>query len=91
MFQYVLQFNSPHVRKSKTVLDSGFQAVDSGFPGTGFQSLSVEPWILDSNLQKDSGFHQPKFIGFQNPNFLTWGDLMFRNVLSTIHKDAQSG
>ena len=32
----------PHVRESKTVLDSGFHAVDSGFPGTGFQSLAVE-------------------------------------------------
>ena len=30
------------VRESKTVLVSGFQAVDSGFPGKGFKSLSVE-------------------------------------------------
>ena len=33
---------SPHVRKFKTVLDSGFHAVDSGF-------LSVELGFPDSN------------------------------------------
>ena len=31
-------FCAPHVRESKTVLDSGLHTVDSG---TGFQSLSV--------------------------------------------------
>ena len=33
---------SPHVREPKTILDSQFHAVNSGFSGTGFQSLSVE-------------------------------------------------
>ena len=32
----------PHIRKSRTVLDSGFHAVDSGFQGTRFQYLLVE-------------------------------------------------
>ena len=47
---------SPHVRESKTDLDSGFHAVDSGFPGTGFQSLSVEPgfWIPTVSVIPDS-------------------------------------
>ena len=47
-----------------TVLNSGFRAEDSGFPGTQFESLSVEIrlWILifrrfpDSNRKWDSGF-----------------------------------
>ena len=76
----------PHVRESKTVLDSGFHAVDSGFPGTGFRSLSVGLgiWmpifrgfadslscIPDSKAQ-DSGFHEKIFpdSGFHKQKFL---------------------
>ena len=33
---------SPHVRESKTVLDSGFHAVDSGFQLLGSRSYRVE-------------------------------------------------
>ena len=33
---------SPHVRESKTVLDSGFHAVDSGFQLLGSRSYTVE-------------------------------------------------
>ena len=66
----------------KTVLHSGFHDEDSGFPGAGFKSVSVELefWILilrrildslscipDSKAQ-DSGFHKQKFLGFQNPH-----------------------
>ena len=29
--------NSSHVRETKTVLDSGFHALDSGFQGPGFR------------------------------------------------------
>ena len=43
---------SPPVRKSMTVLDSGFHAVDSGFQ------------LLDSGFQL-SGFRIPKRAGFQ--------------------------
>ena len=47
---------SPHVRESKTDLDSGFHAVDCGFAGTGFQSLSVELgfWIAIVSRIPDS-------------------------------------
>ena len=50
---------SPHVRESKTVLDSGFQ-------GTGFQIQ----WDLDTRFcrQWDSGFPE-LFSGFQSPGF----------------------
>ena len=44
-------FQSPHVRESRTVLDSGFHAVDSGFR------------VLDSGFQH-SGFRIPKRAGF---------------------------
>ena len=63
-------------------LESGFHAIDSGIPGTGFQdSLSVElgfriainsgipdslSYILDSKTQ-NSGFHKPKSSGFRIP------------------------
>ena len=42
---------SPHARESKTVVDSGFHPVESGFrAGTGNRSLFVSgTWILDSN------------------------------------------
>ena len=40
---YCLNFDkSPYVRESRTVLDSGFHTVDSGFQVFGFQYLSVE-------------------------------------------------
>ena len=57
---------SPHVRESKTVLDSGFHAMDSGFQGTGFQIQ----WDLDTRFcrQWDSGFLE-LFSGFQSPGF----------------------
>ena len=35
-------FESPHIRESKTVLDPGLHAVDSGFLGRG-------TWIQESN------------------------------------------
>ena len=44
--------NSPHVRESMTVLDSGFHTVDSGFR------------LLDSGFQL-SGFRIRKRTGFQ--------------------------
>ena len=44
-------FKSPHVWESKTVLDSGFHFVDSGFQVL-YSTSSVEPgfWILDSGF-----------------------------------------
>ena len=48
----------PHVRESKSVLDSGLHAVDSGFhvPDSGFFVSGT--WIPDSNPQYNfAGFH----------------------------------
>ena len=122
----VTKLPSPNVRESKTILDSGFHAVDSRFQlldsslcqwnlDSGFQSLvgfripgavfripkSKIPdssywfpvfvsgtWILDSIVSgildslscildskaHDSGFHKQNFLGFRNPDSLTWGD-----------------
>ena len=73
---------SPHVRESKTLLDSGFHAVDSGFQLLDSRSFSVElgfririvSGILDSytcipdSKAQDSGFHKQKFPRFRIPN-----------------------
>ena len=48
-----LSYESPHVRESMTVLDSGFHAVDSGFR------------VLNSGFRL-SGFRILKRAGFQN-------------------------
>ena len=76
-----------HVRESKTVLDSGFHAVDSGFHNYWIAHLfSVKLWfcipivsgtpdfyscISDSKAQ-DSRYHKHKFPRFQNSDSLTW-------------------
>ena len=80
---------SPHVRESKTVSDSGFHAVDSGVQvldyslcqwntDTRFQSLlrfrTPKPRILQAKCS-NAGLHKQKCPGFQNPNsLLTWGE-----------------
>ena len=38
--------------------------------------LDSKSWILDSNAQY-SGFHEQKFPGFLNLDYLTWGDRSF--------------
>ena len=55
---------SPHIRESKTVLDSGFQAVNFGIQ------------MLVSTLSVELGFRIPKqkFPQFQDPDSLTWGE-----------------
>ena len=80
---------SPHVRESKTLLDSGFHVVDSGFHLLDSRSFSVElgfririvsgipdsyTCIPDSKAQ-DSGFQMQKFPGFWNPDSFTWGEI----------------
>ena len=47
---------SPHVRESKTVLDSGFHAVDFGFQ---LLDSSLCRWNLDSGFQSLVGFRIP--------------------------------
>ena len=73
---------SPHVRESKTLLESGFHAVDSGFQLQDSRSFSVElgfrigivsgipdfyTCIPDSKAH-DSGFHKQKLPRFRIPN-----------------------
>ena len=58
---------SPHIRGTKTVLDSGFHAGDSGF-----QVLDSSPckWNLVSGFQSElAGFRNPwaAYTGFQSP------------------------
>ena len=74
LYQQTCLTKSPHVRKSKTALDFGFNAVYSGFWILG--QWNLDSWFnfswyslscfLDSNAQ-DSGFHKEKFTEFQNP------------------------
>ena len=78
---------SPRARESKTVLDSGFHTVDSGFQ---VLDSSLCQWNLDSGFQllvwfripyslscipdskvQGSGFYKQKFHGFRNPYSLT--------------------
>ena len=77
---YVFCFTNilPHVREFKTVLDSRFQALDSGLLSldSGFQSLvgSHIPWATTSKIFPDNfRFHEPKFLGFWIPNSLALG------------------
>ena len=42
--------NSPHVRESTAVLDSGFHVVDSGFQALDFSGIFCQ-WNMDSGLQ----------------------------------------
>ena len=79
---------APLIRESRTVLVSGFHAVDSGFQlldsslcqwnlDSGFHSLvgfriPCLSCIPDSKTQ-DSRFNKQTFPGFRNPDFLTWG------------------
>ena len=66
-----LMISSPHVRESRTVLDSRFRIQE-----TGFQYLSLELgfWIpivseIPDSTTKDSEFHKQNFPIFRNPRF----------------------
>ena len=74
---------SQNVRESKTVLDSEFHPVDSGFQSlVGFPILGAVFWIPKPRIPRftslnflDFGLHKQKFPGIRNPNFhYTWGD-----------------
>ena len=72
---------SPHVRESKTVLDSGFHVVDSRFQVLDSKSLSVGLgfWIpivsgipdsmscIPDSKTRDCGFHKQNFSGSRVP------------------------
>ena len=49
----------PEVNESKTVVDSGFQAENSGFQVLDCSFVSGT-WIPDPNLSRDSGFQKPR-------------------------------
>ena len=85
---------SRHVRESKTVLDSGFRAVDSGVQLLDSRSFSVElgfripivSGILDfygcipDSQAQDSGFRKPSFSRLRDPDSLTWGERYTGNM-----------
>ena len=64
---------SLHLGLSKTVLDSGFHTVDSGFQAlASFRFFVSGTWIPDSlsyipdSKAQDSIFYKQKFLGFRN-------------------------
>ena len=60
--------NSPHVRESMVVLDSGFHAVDSGFQALDFAGIFCQ-WNMDSGLQSFLGSGLlGLYAGFQSPS-----------------------
>jgi len=72
---------SPNVRESKTVLDSEFHPVDSGFQSlVGFPILGAVFWIPKPRILRftslnflDFGLHKQKFPAIRNPDSLyTW-------------------
>ena len=82
---------SPHVKKSKTVLHSGFHAVDSGFqvvnPNSQWNSLNSRfqslvgfriPWaVFRIPKPRIPDSTRKNFPGFWNPHSLTWGETSF--------------
>ena len=57
---------SSHVRKSKVVLDSTFNTIDSGVPGNWIPDFVSGTWIPDFKAQ-DSWFYKQKCLGFRIP------------------------
>ena len=93
--------NSPHVRESKIVLDSGFQVLDSSFCqwnlGSGFRSFVGFriPWVIfgipkprisDSTSEI---FRIPEsgipYMGWQNIKFIQWHN--FLHITFTYQKN----
>ena len=78
-----LMISSPHVRESRTVLDSRFRIQE-----TGFQYLSLELgfWIpivseIPDSTTKDSEFHKQNFSIFRNPRFPYIGQISRRRKI----------
>ena len=76
--------SSPHGRESKTVLDSGFHAMDSGTKDRIPERLCQ--WKLGSGFKSLVGFQTPwaYFVPQAQisriSNFLTWGDKQLRTA-----------
>ena len=69
---FKVDLESPHARESKTVLASGFHAVDFRIPGTGFLIFLLElgfrvPVVGGIPDSKDQGFvfHKRNFPDFR--------------------------
>ena len=96
---------SPHVRESKTILDSGFHAVDSRFQillnscygfhfGLSYGFFASGVRIPESNSYWDSGFLAPcgkKSPGFRNPDFLTLHERREQAIISALSANKLSG
>ena len=71
LFTATFTKHSPHVRESKTVLDSGFHFTHSGFQVLNSSLFSVKSLIfIPDSKSPDSRFHKHKFHGFRNLDFL---------------------
>ena len=69
-FSAILCEDSPDVRESKTVLDSGFHDMDRfRIPTTVFEIVFSGTWIRDSNRQWDSRTPTALYSGFQGLGF----------------------
>ena len=74
-------FESPHARESKTVLDSGFHAVDFRIPGTRF--LIFFHWNSDFGFHLLVGFRIPKTrISFSTGEFVPDFEFLKQNFPS---------
>ena len=83
--------------ESKTILDSGSHAVDSGFQILldfcyGYFGSGIR--IPESNRYWDSGFLAPsrlKSPGFRNPDFLTLHERREQAIISALSANKLSG
>ena len=83
---------SPHIRESKTILDSAFHAMNSRFHLLDSWIFVNGTWIPDFRscipdfkVQK-SGFHNQNYsnFGFQGPNTLWIQQSEFRNIERSV-------
>ena len=79
--KFIMTCVSHYVRKSETVLDSGFQTINFGFLVSG-------TWIPDFNLYRDSGFLELN-SGFPSPGFPILQEQILRLNLDSTSKISQ--
>ena len=79
-FLYIIII-SPDVRESRTVLDSGFQVLDSSLCQW---SLAQDSGFYKQYIPGDSGFLNEKFPGFWNPGSLKLGALFKGNYTTFL-------